>query len=80
MDPLVSDTLEALAIKKVLAQFGESEMDLRESAILTLLASGLRLAECFARISAWLGFVVYSRLVLDNRLDNHFFERPPPFF
>lgn len=22
-------------------------------------------------------FAVYSRSVLDNRLDNHFFERPP---
>ena len=45
---LLSDTLEAAAIKKVLAQFGESEMDLRESASLTLLASmGLRMEECW---------------------------------
>jgi len=36
MDPLLSESLEATAKKNVLAQFGESERDLREAAMLTL--------------------------------------------
>ena len=55
---MLSDTLEAAAIKKVLAQFGKSEMGLRESAILTLLASMLRVEEC-CRLN--LGDYIYDR-------------------
>jgi len=36
MDPLLSESLEATAMKNVLAQFGESERDLREAVMLTL--------------------------------------------
>ena len=47
MDPVLSESLEATAMKNVLAQCGEWERDRREAAILTLLVSmGLRLGEC----------------------------------